>query len=86
MAYSLSFAEAALADLRAIHDDIGVAAPRNAACTIHHSLVCFNRIRDFPKTGPLVAGFPEVRQIVVAPRVIFYRIDDERTRVTILRV
>ena len=73
---TIHWTERAQADLAAIHAFIETDSTHYAAVTIRRLLGAVDRLPDFPRSGRAVPEFsdPEVREVVLRPYRIVYRI------------
>ena len=73
---TIHWTERAQDDLAAIHAFIEADSTHYATATVRRLLGAVDRLQDFPHSGRAVPGFsnPEIREIVLRPYRIVYRI------------
>ena len=85
MDYRVVFTKKALAELAEIANYISVDSPDTSARFGNALLDHVSLLERFPRMGSVISEKPQVRRLVHGPILIFYKIREDRHRVSILR-
>lgn len=78
---TVSWTARAQADLAAIHAFVEADSPHFATVVVRRLLHAIDRLQDFPQSGRAVPEYsdPALREVILSPYRIVYRIIDEQT-------